>query len=73
VALLADGLSLAIFVVVGLGMSALVTQLHRARRRAEATAINAELIREMTERQRAEETLRRSEAYLAEGQTTTWV
>jgi len=37
-ALLADGLSLVIFVVVGLGMSALVAQLHRARQRAEAEA-----------------------------------
>jgi hypothetical protein len=37
-ALLADGLSLAVFVGVGLGMSALVAQLHRARRRAEAEA-----------------------------------
>jgi PAS domain S-box-containing protein len=38
VALLADGLSLVVFAIVGLGMSALVEQLHRARRRAEAEA-----------------------------------
>ena len=38
VALLADGLSLVVFALVGMGMSALVEQLHRARRRAEAEA-----------------------------------
>jgi PAS domain S-box-containing protein len=66
VALLADGLSLAIFVVVGIGMSALVAQLHRARdkleqrvreRTSQLTAINAELIREITERKEIEQTL----------------
>jgi PAS domain-containing protein len=38
VALLADGLSLVVFALIGMGMSALVEQLHRARRRAEAEA-----------------------------------
>jgi PAS domain S-box-containing protein len=94
VALLADGLSLVVFVVVGLGMSVLVAQLHGARRRAEAeaaerqraedalrrahdtlehrvrerasqlTAINAELRREITERQALEQTLQEQQQRL---------
>jgi PAS domain S-box-containing protein len=46
VALLADGLSLVVFALVGLGMSALVEQLHRAHRRAEAEAAKCQAAEE---------------------------
>jgi PAS domain-containing protein len=69
VALLADGLSLVVFVVVGLGMSALVAQLHRAQqaleqrvveRTSQLTAVNEALSKEITERTRAEALLRKA-------------
>jgi K+-sensing histidine kinase KdpD len=60
VALLADGLALVLFMVVGLGISALVAQLHRARRRAEAEA---------AERQAAEEAQRARAVHPADDRT----
>ena len=55
VTLLADGLSLVVFVLIGIGMSVLVEQLHRARRRAEVEA---------AERQAADEARREHERFI---------